>query len=376
MKLLYVVNEAQFFLSHRLPLAIEARKRGYEVIVVSAPGTGEEGIFDEGFQHLPVPLSRSGFSLKTELATYRGLRAIYRSVQPDLVHHVTIKPVLYGSLAARSANVGSVVNAVPGMGYVFTRRGSRASVARAFVNFLYRIALNHSNMRVIFQNSEDLAGFVGHAIVRHDQTVLIRGAGVDLDVYANSPEPEGPPVFLLVSRMIKDKGVWDFAQAAGVIKKQYPDWRFLLAGGLDEEYPAALSEQQLRQMEQDYGVEWLGHREDIPELLKICHVFCLPSYREGLPKALIEAAAAGRALIASDIAGCREVVTQEVTGLLVETRSPDAMKVAMLRLGEDSALRQRLAKAAYEKAVAVFGQDDVVKHTFRVYDELLAGSNT
>ena len=374
MKLLYVVNEAQFFLSHRLPLAIEARKRGYEVVVVSAPNTGEEGIVDAGFRFLPVPLSRSGFSLTTELGTFRGLRSIYRSEQPDLVHHVTIKPVLYGSLAARSANVGSVVNAVPGMGYVFTRRGSRASIARACVNFLYRIALNHSNMRVIFQNSEDLAGFVGHAIVRHDETVLIRGAGVDLEVYAKSPEPEGPPVFLLVSRMIKDKGVLDFAEAAGAIKKKHPDWRFLLAGGLDGQYPAALSEQQLRQMEQDYGVEWLGHREDVADLLKACHVFCLPSYREGLPKALIEAAAAGRALIASDIAGCREVITEGVTGLLVETRSPQSMEMAMLRLGEDSSLRRRLAQAAYEKAVAVFGQDDVVKHTFRVYDESVAGT--
>ncbi|NKB99681.1 MAG: glycosyltransferase [Pseudomonadales bacterium] len=186
MKLLYVVNEARFFLSHRLPLALEARKRGYDVVVATAPQTGEERVLELGLKHRAIHLTRSGFSIGAEISSYQALKQLYKEEQPDLVHHVTIKPVLYGSFAARASGVKAVVNAVPGMGYVFTRRGTRASIGRAGVNLLYRLALQHTNMRVIFQNSEDLAGFIGHAIVQREQTVLIRGAGVDLDRYAQS----------------------------------------------------------------------------------------------------------------------------------------------------------------------------------------------
>lgn len=376
MKLLYVVNEAGFFLSHRLPLAQEARRRGHEVVVVTAPNTGEERVTEAGYRHIPIPMSRSGFALGSEIATYRALKRIYAEERPDLVHHVTIKPVVYGSFAARSVKVPALVNAVPGMGYVFTRRGTRASIARAFVNTLYRLALRHPNMKVIFQNSEDLAAFIGHAIIRHGQTVLIRGAGVDLQKYVREPEPEGVPVFLLASRMIRDKGIIDFAEAAGIVREKHPDWQFLIAGGLDEENPAALSEADLKRLEADHGVRWLGH-SDLAELLKQCHVFCLPSYyREGVPKVLLEAAAMGRALIASDIAGCREVVTDGVTGLLVQTRDPASVAEGMLRLGEDPLLRNRLADAAYDKVIAVFSEDDIVNHTFRVYDELVPSMAT
>ena len=373
MKILFVVNEARFFLSHRLPLGLEAQARGYEVVVVTAPGTSEEQLAQYGFRHIAVPMSRSGFVLRQELATYRAMKRTYLAEQPDLVHHVTIKPVIYGSFAARATGVKAVVNAVPGMGFVFSRRGMRASILRSLVNLLYRLAFSHPNMRVIFQNSEDLRGFLGHAIVRREHTVLIRGSGVDMDEFRPSAEPDGPMTFILLARMLRDKGVFEFARASAIARQQHPDWRFQLAGGVDPGNPTSLSEAELCGLESQYSVEWLGHCEGVVELLQNAHVVCLPTYyREGVPKTLLEAAAAGRPMIVSDIAGCREVVTDGVTGLLVPTREVEALAQAMLRMGEDEVLRARCGRAAREKAEAVFSVDDVVEHTFRVYDDLLA----
>lgn len=372
MKLLYVVNEAQFFLSHRLPLGRQALASGFDVGVVSAPDTGEQLLAEHGFRHLPVPMSRSEFKLADEFRTYRALREIYQREAPDLVHHVTIKPVVYGSFAAKAANVPAVVNAVPGMGFVFTRRGQVASVRRAFVNTLYRFALSHKNMRVIFQNVEDLRGFLGHAIVRRDQVVLIRGSGVDLESFPAAPEPPLPMIFVLPSRMLKDKGVREFAAAAKVCKQQHPEWQFWLLGGVDPGNPSSLATSEMMDLEKDTGVRWLGHRDNVTTILQQAHVVVLPSYREGVPKVLLEAAATGRAMITSDIAGCREVVTHGVTGMLVAPRSVSELAQAMLQMGEDHAFRTRCAAAARAKAESVFSVDDVVEHTFRVYEELLA----
>ena len=371
MKLLYLVNEAQFFISHRLQLGLEAIANGFEVVVVSAPDTGESALAEYGIRHRAVSISRSDFKVAEEFKAYRAIRRIYDEERPDLVHHVTIKPVVYGSFAASATNVPAVVNAVPGMGFVFTRRGSMAAIRRAFVNMLYRLALSHRNMRVIFQNAEDMKGFVGHAIVRRDQAVLIRGSGVDLEQFLEKPEPMTPVTFVLPSRMLRDKGVVEFAEAARIVREKHPDWQFWLLGGVDTGNPTSLATSELVEIENTTGVKWLGHHDDVVTIMQQSHVVCLPSYREGVPKVLLEASAVGRAMIASNIAGCREVVTNGVTGQLVEPRDPQDLADAMLLLGEDDDLRRRCGRAARIKAEAVFSVSDVVEHTFRVYEEVL-----
>ncbi|MEM9624387.1 MAG: glycosyltransferase family 4 protein, partial [Pseudomonadota bacterium] len=318
--------------------------------------------------------SRSGFNLFQEWASYKDLRSVYREEKPDMVHHITIKPVLYGSFAASREHVQAVVNAVPGMGFIFTRRGARAALLRSIVNTLYRVAFAHPNMRVIFQNTEDMRGFIGHAIVRRDRVVLIRGSGVELSAFNPDVIAPEPVTFVLVARMLRDKGVNEFAQAAAVVKERYPDWRFLLAGDVDPGNPSSLSASELEAMQQRYGVEWLGQVEDVPGLLEQVHVVCLPTYyREGLPKTLLEASAAGRAMVASDIAGCREVITPGVNGLLVAPRKVPPLADALLHLGENKMLRERYGQAARKRAEAVFAVEDVVEHTFRVYRDLLPG---
>ena len=361
MKLVFVVNEANFFLSHRLPLALEALGRGDEVSVICGANTGEEKLLEFGLSCATVPLSRSGVNPWTEITTFRHLVRLYRKIQPDLVHHVTIKPVLYGTLAARVTTVPGVVNAIPGMGFVFTRRGYLAKLRRAFVNTLYRLALSHKNMRVIFQNREDLRSFISNAIVKSEETVLIRGAGVDLKAFEPTPEPDTPPVFVLVARMLRDKGVGEFVAAADRLRLRYPDWNFWLIGDVDPGNPASLTIEQLQDWDTSGNVQWLGQRDDVSELLRASHVVCLPSYyREGLPKTLLEAAAASRAIIASRVAGCLEVVTDGVTGVVVEPRDIEDLTVAMARMGNDAAMRARLGKAARAKAEAVFSIEDVV----------------
>ncbi len=370
MKILYVVNDANFFLSHRLPLGLTALQQGHEVVVAAAPDTGEGGLAGHGLRYVPVPMSRSGFNPVDELTTYQRLKELYRREQPDLVHHVTIKPVLYGSAAARRIGVAAVVNAVPGMGFMFTRRGFRAAVLRTLINSMYRFALRHPNMRVIFQNSEDMRGFIGHAIVHRERAVLIRGSGVVLDAFTPEAAPPPPITFLMVARMLRDKGVYEFARAAAQVQAAHPQWRFLMAGDVDQGNPSSLTTAELQAMQAEYGVEWLGHVQDVAALMQQVHVVCLPTYREGLPKTLLEASAAGRPMVGTDIAGCREVIAQGVTGLLVPPRVVQPLADAMRTLGEDEGMRQRFGRAAREKAEAVFSVDDVVEHTFRVYREL------
>ncbi len=373
MKILFVVNEAKFFLSHRLPIAEEASSRGYEVMVACGEGTGEQKLVALNIKYRTLPLSRSGINPMEELRTFRTLLKIYREERPDLVHHITIKPVLYGTAAARWSKVPAVVNAVPGMGFIFTRRGQIAALRRSFVNLGYRIALSHSNMRVIFQNIEDMRGFLGHAIIGRHQAALIRGAGVDLNLFRSTPEPAGHITFVLVARMLRDKGVREFAEAAEIVKEQYPDWRFRLVGEVDPGNPSSLCREEIDAWQTRGVVEWLGQRDDVELVIAAAHVVCLPSYGgEGLPKALLEGAASGRAMIASDIPGCREVVRDEVTGITVPPRDAKALAQAMLRLGEDPPLRARFGRSARQKAEAVFSVEDVVRHTFLVYEELLA----
>ena len=369
-KLVVVVNEASYFISHRVRLALEAANRGFDVLVVCGEGTGEERLAELGIPYRTIVLSRSGFNPLQEIKTIRQLRDVYAQEKPDLVHHVTIKPVLYGTSAARWESVPAVVNAVPGLGFVFTRRGLRAGFRRGLVNLMYRLALLHPNMRLIFQNREDMEAFQTHAVVSPRHSYLIRGSGVDLDQLRAHPETVAPVTFVLVARMLKDKGVREFVDAAREVGRSEPSWRFLLVGDVDAGNPSSLRRETLEAWQSEGVIDWRGHCKDVASVLISSHVAVLPSYREGLPKSLLEAAAIGRAIIATNVPGCTEVVSDGVTGLLVEPRDVQSLSEAMLKLGRDRELRQRLARAAREKAEAVFSIEDAVDDHFLVYDEL------
>lgn len=372
-RLLFVVNDAAFFLSHRLPIALAARAAGYDVHVATPDGAAARRVEAHGFPWHGYPLERSGRHPVREMASVWSLAALYRRVRPDLVHHVTPKPVLYGTLAARACGVRAVVNAISGMGHVFAAPGRGMSVLRAGVGAGYALALRHPRMRVIFQNVDARDEFVRRRWIRAEEAVLIRGAGVDVAQFAPTPrDGRAVPLAVLPARMLRTKGVVEFAEAARRLRAEGVQARFALVGDPDPANPASVSEPLLREWEREGVVEYWGRREDMPAVLAEADVVCLPSYLEGLPKSLLEGAAAGLPLVTTDVPGCREVVRPEVDGLLVPPRDAASLARALRRLLEDAGLRARMGAAARARVESEFGLAQVVSAHLDLYRSLLA----
>lgn len=368
---MFVVNDAPFFLSHRLPLALAAHDLGYEVHVAT-PDSPLTGIIQKhGLRFHAIPLHRSSTRLWKELRSLQALLSLYGDLKPDLVHHVTIKPVLYGGLAARLANVPAVVYAVPGLGHVFLETGFKAKILRSVVKRVYRFVFGHRRAKVIFQNPDDQALLEHAQLVKPENSILIRGSGVDMNVFSPRPEAAGVPAVILAARMLWAKGVGEFVDAARLLREQKVEARFILAGDSDPANPSAVPVWQLEQWHDSGVVEWWGACDDMPRAFAEAHIVCLPSYREGLPKVLIEAAACGRPIVATDVPGCREVVRHEENGLLVPVRNSVALAAALRRLILSPVLRQFLGEHGRTIAVAEFGLDKVVERTLAVYKELL-----
>lgn len=372
-KILFVVNDAPFFLSHRLPLALAARAAGHQVHVATPDSPMAAVIQRHGLQFHPIYLHRSSTRIWRELRSIQSLVTLYRRLQPDLVHHVTIKPVLYGGVAARLTRVPAVVHAVPGLGHVFVQKGLNASLLRAVIRRLYRLGFSHSRLKVIFQNPDDQALLERMRVVRPGDAVLIRGAGVDMECFSPQPEADGPPTVILAARMLWEKGVGEFVDAARLLREQKVEARFVLVGKSDPGNPGAVPVWQLEEWHESGVVEWWGACDDMPRVFAESHVVCLPSYYpEGVPKVLIEAAACGRPIVTTDTPGCREIVRHEENGLLVPARDSTALAAALRRLILSPALRQFLGQRGREIAVTEFALEQVVEETLAVYRTLLS----
>jgi glycosyltransferase involved in cell wall biosynthesis len=369
--LLFTVNDAGFFLSHRLPIAQAAAAAGYDVQVATAPGPAAARVLTEGFAHHAVPLSRRGLNPFAELRALWALTRLYRQLKPDLIHHVTIKPVLIGGIAARLARTPAMVSAVSGLGYVFIKPGWPARMLRLAVRSGYRLALRRPGVRVIFQNPDDRHEFVGQKLIDPNAAVLIKGSGVNTAQFVVRPEPEGVPLVVLPARMLRDKGVGEFVKAARSLRAQGVEARFALVGDSDPGNPTAIPESRLRAWQDKGDVEWWGHSADMATVLTQAHIVCLPSYREGLPKSLIEAAACGRAIVACDVPGCREIARHDENALLVPPRDPIALAEALRKLITDSELRQRMGRRGRSMVEAEFSLERVVAETLATYAVLL-----
>jgi glycosyltransferase involved in cell wall biosynthesis len=374
---LFVVNVAWFFCLHRLHLARAAQAAGYEVHVATAPDTPEavREIQQAGMHYHPLGLRRGSWGVVQECRLVHSLYRLYCALRPSLVHHVTIKPVLCGTLAARMARVPAIVNAMSGLGFVFVASGWRAVLRRRTVMLAYRLLLTRSQLNVIFENRDDLALFVARRLIRPEQGRLIYGAGVDLRRYRPNPKPAGGvPLVVLPGRMLRIKGVTEFCAAAALVQAAGVRARFALVGGVDAANPSAVPHSWLLEQQQSGAVEWWGHREDMVSVYGAAHIVCLPSYGEGLPTVLTEAAACGCALVTTDVPGCRDVVQDGVTGLLVPPRDPPALAKALIRLVSDAALRAELSSAALRKVAAEFNVEVIQSGTLALYRELLANS--
>ncbi len=370
-RLLFFVSEDWYFRSHRLPLALAALEQGYEVFFVGrVTGCGDE-LAAKGIKVIPIDFRRGGKNILHELKIFRQLVGVYRRVRPDIVHHVAMKPVLYGSLAAKLTGGPAVVNALAGMGYLFISQDLQARILRPPVRASLKQMLSGQRSRVIVQNPEDL-GFLHNDLgIAGNNTVLIRGSGVDLTRYPANPEPPGPPRVLLASRLLKDKGVCEFVEAARMLRDGGVEARFVLAGDVDPANPASLTRDEVAAWQDEGIVEWLGWRQDMPEVMAASHIVCLPSYREGLPKVLLEAAACARPLVATDVTGCREVVRHNDNGLLVRARDAADLAGAIGRLVHDPDLRAAMGRRARQIAEEEYSLDMVVQQTFDLYGSLL-----
>ena len=373
-RLLFVVNVDWFFLSHRLPIALKAVEQGYDVHIATRLTDKPCELQRHGLVVHPLALDRSNTGLLSAWRTMLELWRVFKAVRPDVVHLVTIKPVLLGGLVARLAGVRAVVAAVSGLGFVFLASGARAAARRWLVVKLYRVALGHPNLKVIFQNPDDLVSLSKLAKLPHGSTEMIRGSGVDLAQYGHTPIQPGVPVVLLAARMLADKGVREFVEAARLLKQQGIAGRFCLVGDVDPANPASLTVAELAQWAHEGVIELWGQRSDMLEVLSAAHLVVLPSYREGLPKVLLEAAACGRAVVTTDVPGCRDAIDPGVTGLLVPVRDSKALANAIQELLGDPARCSAMGIAGRVLAERAFDVRQVVDAHLRIYQELMGGA--
>jgi glycosyltransferase involved in cell wall biosynthesis len=366
-------NTDWYLYNFRRSLALVLREAGQEVVLLSPDGLYGEKLRTLGLHWLPVPMDRRSLNPVREALLLWHLARLFRRVRPDVVHGFTIKCAVYGSLAARIAGVPARVNAVAGMGYVFISDSRKARALRPVVRTLLKLALGGRNARLILQNPDDVALFERAGLVDVAQVRLIPGSGVDCDRFKPDPlrQPGKRLRVLLPARLLWDKGLAEFVEAAQLLRDRAVPVDLLLAGDPDPGNPAAVSVQDVHAWVAQGLVQWLGHVDDMPALFRSVDIVVLPSYREGLPKGLIEAGASGCALVTTDVPGCREVVTHEEDGLLVPVRDGVALADGIERLVRDMALRQRLGRAARKKAMAEFDERIVISRTMDVYRELL-----
>lgn len=369
-KLLFWVTEDWFFCSHRLPLAVAALARGYDVVVVTRVKDHGHLIENSGLRLVPLEINRYGLNPVKDLFPLLRIIRIYFQERPDIVHHVAVKPVLYGSIAARLTRVKGIVNAFAGFGYLFSSNDRKIRWIRPIVKAVFRWTLGSKRMHFIVQNEDDRSLLETITGAQRQQVHLVPGSGVDTTVFKPVDKLEGIPVVVLVSRLLRDKGVEEFVAAANILKQRNVEARFILVGDSDFENPAGISAAKLEAWQRDQVIEWWGRRSDIAEIFAQSHIACLPSYREGLPKVLIEAAAAGLPIVTTDVPGCRDVVAHDHNGLLVPVYAVDALADALARLIDSPSLRQSMGDAGRIRAENEFALEKITGQIIDLYQHV------
>jgi len=381
-KILYVVNHAAFFVSHRLPIALAARDQGYAVDLLTgqAGSASMEIIATErlkrvSLRHQRVSFKSAGLNPITEFIGFIGLVKKINEIQPTLIHCISPKGIIYGGLAARFCKTKSLVLAISGMGFAFTQ-GNSLNLFRRFISkaysLLFAFVLKHPNLYVIVQNEDDLCGVSKLSNLDPARIRLIPGSGVELEKFIDSKIDTKAPIVLFPARMLWDKGVGEFIETAKQLKDIMPEWRFILAGTADYQNPTSIPIKLLEELNAKQVIEWVGHVDDMVPYFCEASIVCLPSYREGMPKCLLEGAAAGCAIVTTDTIGCREAILPGKSGLLVPARDSEALKNALYLLMCNRELRENFGRSGRELAINKFGLDAVIKSTLSIYRDLLS----
>jgi len=376
-KIIFFVNVDWFFISHRLPIAKKALMEGYDVIVACRFTKHKTELESMGFKAIHLPFNRSGGGIIAELKTIRAIKEILEETKPDVIHSITIKPVLYTGLALKKIKKSiPFVAAISGLGYVFTANTFRAKVTKLIASVFYKAALSQQFKTVIFQNTSDESILTHVAKLNSSDKVLIKGSGADLSVYDFKPENLGQsPKVVMACRLLKEKGVYQFVEAAKIVKASYPNAEFLLVGTPDLENPNTVKQAEIDNWVNEGVINYLGHRNDIPDIFSSSNIVCLPSfYGEGVPKVLIEAAACGRAIVTTDNPGCRDAVIEGKTGLTVPVRDPNKLAEALTQLIENTQLRLSMGQQGRKFAEQEFDVNSVVDKHLEIYSSLLSRS--
>ncbi len=367
-------------MSHRATLAKAAIENGYRVTVVTQTSIHADTIRALGVDLVTIPFPRSLKRPWQDIATLCGITRAYRRIQPDIVHHVSLKPVFFGSFllwsgVARKSSVAAV-NAFTGLGYVFTSNTGKTNIVKKFVITLLKILLKQDYQHLLFQNQDDLELLRDAGIANEQNSYVIAGSGVDTANFLPTEEPQGPVTCMLVARMLYDKGVEEFVRAAEIVHRQNPNIRFVLVGDTDTENPSGISKQQLESWSASGYLEWWGKCADMPGIYAQSHMVVLPSYREGFPKVLIEAAACARPVITTDVPGCRDAVMDGKTGKLVPAKDADALAAAILELSLDPEKRKRMGEAGRKLVQEKFSTEVINSQILQLYNDILHKKST
>ena len=367
----FFVSEDWYFCSHRLPIARSIIKHGGKVTLITRVGQCGKQIQREGIRL--IPLKRFRRRIQSPLLEFLSLLEIiriYRQESPQLVHQVALKPIVYGTIAAWLVGIKSIVNAFAGMGFFFISENSKRTVGERILSLIFRLIFKMTNVRLILQNDNDLNMLLKNLVINRDRTVLIRGSGVDLQTFRSAPEPPGKPLVILPSRMLWDKGVGEFVEAVKRLNNGRKIARFVLVGAPDPDNPRSITPACIQKWVDKGLVEWWGNRKDMPHVYTLSHIVCLPSYREGLPKVLLEAAACRRAIVTSNTVGCSDVVKNGVNGLLVPSRNATALADAISYLLTHPEIRKRMGFKGREMVENNFSQEKSVNETISLYQSL------
>lgn len=371
-RILYLVTEDWYFWSHRLAVADSAKKQGYEIFVITQHGNFADKIKSRGFTLLPFIMHRSIGSVFQELGEIIKLVRIYREIKPDLINHIALKPIIYGSISAWIARVPHVINSYTGLGHIFISRALLSRIFMLLVVPFISILFKNNRFHSIVQNSDDEKELIELGLINSKSVSLVRGSGVDTSVFEFTLEPETKkPVVIFASRFLRDKGIIEFIEAVKLLKENGATARFVLVGTLDKANPTSIKEAELDNWIKQELVEWWGYRDDMDEVCRQANIVCLPSYREGLPKVLLEAASSGRAIVTTDVPGCREVVIDNVNGYLVPVKDPVRLADAIRRLLESPELRTQMGAAGRQLVEKHFDVEIINLATIELYKKLL-----
>lgn len=364
-KILFIVNVDWFFISHRLPLALEALQKGYDVHIACGITDKKEYLENLGIKVHSLSLTRGGTAIKSEINTLNEIYKILKNINPNIAHFITIKPVLYGGIVSRFLNINKKIFSISGLGFIFIKQGLKASLVRNIIRTIYKFAFGGKNSHVIVQNPDDKDVINSMSDI---PITLIRGSGVDLTKYHYIEEKNKKTKISMACRLLKDKGVFEYIEAAKILKNKSLDVEFELYGDIDLHNPASLTDKDFRKIKDDGFVKVYGFSSDISSIFSNSNIVVLPSYREGLPKVLIEAAACGRAVVTTDVPGCRDAMESNHTGLLCKVRDSKSLADAIEKLILDKELRNSMGREGRKLAENEFDINTVVKKHFEIYE--------